>query len=190
MKMIRERNSTSMLALGLILVAVLACNLLNETDKANKLVDEGNAAAQDGKKFLTEAEEKRQAMMTALPDIKSAEEPVAARGLAKDAIAAYDKARAKCNEAANKYEEASKLKINAKFKEYLTLKAKEYKTRAELMETAKGTPQALIDSSGPSMFIAKAKENDAKVSKLVKEADDLGAQAEKVHKENKGIFRS
>ena len=87
MKMIRKRNSTSMLALALILVAVLACNLLNETDKANKLVDEGNAAVQDGRKFLTEAEEKRQAMMTALPDIKSAEEPVAARGLAKDAIA-------------------------------------------------------------------------------------------------------
>ena len=190
MKMISGRNSTSILALMLIAVAVLACNLFNETDKANKLVDEGNTAVLDAKKFATEADEKRQEMMNALPDVKSEAEPTAARSLAKDVIAAYDKVRAKFNEAANKYDEASKLKINEKFKEYLTLKAKEYKTRAEVMEAAKGTPEGLIDSSGPAMFMTKAKESDAKVAKLLKEAEDLAAQADKIQKANKDVFKS
>jgi hypothetical protein len=113
-----------------------------------------------------------------------------ARTVAKEAIAEYEQAKQKCTEAANKYEEASKLKVNDKFKEYLTLKAKEYKLRAELMETAKGTPQALIDSENQASFTSKAKAINEKVDKLSKEADDLGAQADKIRNENKGIFKS
>src|SRR6266403_1423941 len=112
-----------------------------------------------------------------------------ARTLAKEAIAAYDKAEDKCKEAAKKYDEASKLKISDKFKEYLGLKTKEYNKRAELVEASKGTPQALLDSENRSSFITRAQANNEKVAQLAKEAEDLAAQATKIEKDNPNMFK-
>jgi hypothetical protein len=184
MKMNNQRYSNAVMALLVLVVAVLACSSGDETAKANKLVDEGNAAVQEAKKFVTEAEEKKQKMLqTKVAQLADA------RATAKEAIAAYDKAREKCKEASKKYEEASKLKIKDKFKEYLALKVKEYDKRAELVETAKGTPQALIDSKSRSSFIAMANANNERVDRLTKEADDLAAQADKLQKDNPDIFK-
>jgi hypothetical protein len=185
-KMVSRRHSSTLMALMLLVAAVLACSSGKETDKANKLVDEGNAAVQEGKKFVTEAEEKKSKMIVQIDASELAE----AQTLAKEAIAAYDKAAAKCKEAARKYEEASKLKISDKFKEYLGIKVKEYDKRAELIEAAKGTPQALIDSEDKDSFITRAKANNEKVDKLSKEADDLATQASKMEKDNPDMFKN
>ena len=180
-------HSSMFMALVLLVAAVLACSgsIGNETEKANKLVTEGNAAVQEGNKFVKEAEEKKEQMLqTKISEIAEA------RTLAKEAIAAYDKAEDKCKEAAKKYEEASKLRINDKFKEYLTLKGKEYNKRAEVVETAKGTPQALIDSENQKSFITRAKANNDKVDALGKEADEFASQSDKLEKNNPDIFKS
>src|SRR6266576_1469185 len=145
------------MAFILLIAAVLACNSGNETEKANKLVDEGNTAVQDAKKNLTEAEQLKQKML--VTDVSHLDD---ARSTAKESIAAYEKAEAKCKEAASKYDEASRLKLNEKFKEYLTLKVKEYNKRAELVHTAKGVPQALIDSESREGWISKANSVNAK----------------------------
>jgi sucrose-6-phosphate hydrolase SacC (GH32 family) len=184
MKMNNQRYSTTVMALLLLVVAVLACSSGDETEKANKLVDEGNAAVQEAKKHVTEAEEKKQKMLqTPVAELEDA------RATAKEAIAAYDKAKEQCKEASKKYEEASKLKVKDKFKEYLLIKMKEFDKRAELVETAKGTPQALIDSESRSSFISLANANNERVDRLSKEADDLAAQADKFQKDNPDIFK-
>jgi hypothetical protein len=179
-----QRHSNALMALLFLVAAVLACSSGDETAQANKLVDEGNTAVQEAKKFVTEAEEKKQKMLNT---------PVAlladARVTAQETIASYEKAKQKCKEASKKYEEASKLKIKDKFKEYLTVKVKEYDKRAELVETAKGTPQALIDSKTRSAFIGMAKANNERVARLSKEADDLAAQADKLQKDNPDMFK-
>ena len=113
-----------------------------------------------------------------------------ARVTAAEAIAAYDKAAEKCKEAAQKYDEASRLSISDKFKEYLILKVKEYNKRAEMVATAKGTPQALIESTNRSSFVIRANSNNNKVDQLYKEAEDIGAQADKLQKDNPNIFKS
>lgn len=180
-------HSSMFMALALLVAAVLACSgsIGNQTDKANKLVTEGNAAVQEAQKFVAVAEEKKDQMLqTKISEIEEA------RTLAKEAITAYDKAEDKCKEAAKKYEEASKLRINDKFKEYLTLKVKEYNKRAEVVETAKGTPQALIDSEDQESFITRAKANNEKVDALGKEAEEFASQSAKLEKENPDIFKS
>ena len=171
-------------ALFLLVAAVLACSSGNETEKANKLGDEGNAAVEEGKKFYVDAEAKKQQMLET-----KVSQLAEARTLAKEAIAAYDKAEDKCKEAAKKYDEASKLKISDKFKEYLGLKTKEYNKRAELVEAAKGTPQALIDSESRTSFISRANANNDKVAKLIKEADELAGQAKKIEADNPDMFK-
>lgn len=185
--MIKKNYPLGMLiALFLLIAAVLACSSGgNDTEKANKLVDEGNSAVQEAKKDLTEAEQLKQKMLTT--DVSHLAD---ARSTAKEAIAAYEKAEAKCKAAAAKYDEASRLKLNDKFKEYLALKVKEYNKRAELVQTAKGVPQALIDSESRQGWVAKANSVNAKVTELSKEADDLGAQADKIQKDNPDIFKS
>ena len=173
-------------ALAMLITVVLACSSGgNETEKANKLVDDGNAAVQDAKKSITEAEDLKQKMLRT--DVSQLAE---ARSTAKDAIAAYEKAEAKCKEAAAKYDEASRMKLNDKFKEYLALKVKEYNKRAEMVAMAKGVPQALIDSESREGWINKANDINAKVDKLRGDADDIGAQADKIQKDNPDIFKS
>lgn len=180
-------RTNSLIALFLLAMAVLACKNTGagkDTDKANKLVNEGNAAVQEAKKHLTDAEEKKTKMM-ATPVARLAE----ARVIAASAIADYDRANEKAKEAAGKYDEASRLQINEKFRDYLVLKAKEYNKRADLVATAKDTPQALIESTNKSSFANRVTSNNAKVDALRKEADDLAAQADKLVKDNPNIFK-
>jgi hypothetical protein len=177
----------SLTALFLLVFVILACRNAttpNETDTANKLVDEGNAAVQEAKKAVSDAEAKKDQMMKT--DLRRLAE---ARVRAAEAIAAYDKAAEKCKAAASKYDEASRLQISDKFKQYLMLKAKEYNKRAEMVEAAKGTPQALIESTNRSSFVIRANSNNAKVDQLYKDAEDIGAQAEKLQKDNPNIFK-
>lgn len=186
MKMNNQRNSTAVMAMLLLVAVVLACNKTggDETEKANNLVTEGNAAVQEAKQYVTEAGEKLDKMLkTPVAKLKEA------RATAAEAIAAYDKAKGKCKEASKKFEEASKLKVKDKFKEYLTLKVKEFDKRAELVETAKGTPQALIDAKNRVSFVSVANANNERVDRLTKEADDLAAQAAKVQKDNPDSFK-
>jgi tetraacyldisaccharide-1-P 4'-kinase len=186
MKMNNPRTN-GLIALFLLAVAVLACKsggAGKDTDKANKLVNEGNAAVQEAKKYLTDAEEKKTKMMTT-PLSRLAE----ARVIAAGAIADYDRANEKAKQAAGKYDEASRLQINEKFRDYLVLKAKEYNKRADLVATAKDTPQALIESTNKSSFANRVTSNNAKVDALRKEADDLAAQADKLVKDNPNIFK-
>ncbi len=180
------RLSSSLLALFFLVVAALACGgSSNETEQANKLVDQGNAAVQDAKKFVADAEAKKDEMLKT--DVSRLAQ---ARVTAGEAIAAYDKAKEKCKEAAQKYDEASRMQISDKFKEYLVLKSKEWNKRAEMIETAKDTPQALIDSTNRSSFINRANANNEKVTKLNKEADDFAGQADKLQKDNPTMFKS
>jgi len=181
------RYFSSHVAFVLLIAAIWACGSStapSETDQANKLVDEGNAAVTDAKKFVSDAEGKKDQMMKT--DIRRLAE---ARVRAAEAIAAYDKAAEKCKEAAQKYDQASRLQISDKFKQYLILKVKEYNKRAEMVEAAKGTPQALIESTNRSSFVIRANSNNSKVDQLYKEAEDIGAQAEKLQKDNPDIFK-
>jgi hypothetical protein len=179
---------SSHVAFVLLIAVIWACgNSTNTTDdlaKANKLVDEGNAAVDQVKKFFEEADTKKEQMMHT--DRRHVAE---ARVLAAGSVAAYDKAAEKCKEAASKFDEASRLQISDKFKQYLILKTKEFNKRAELMTAGKDTPQALIESTNWSSFANRANSNQTKVEGLLKEANALGEQADKIQKDNPDIFK-
>ena len=182
------RYFNSHIAFILLIAAIWACGSSTsntaDTDKANKLVDEGNAAVEQVKKLVGDAEAKKDEMMRT--DVRRLAE---ARARAAESIAAYDQAAAKCKEAASKFDEASRLNVSDKFKQYLVLKTKEFNKRAELMQAAKDTPQALIESTNRSSFQNRVASNQSKINQLYKEAEDLGAQADKIYKDNPDIFK-
>jgi hypothetical protein len=181
----RMNLAGTMIAVGILLAIGLACSgTSDETEKANGLVNDGNAAVTDGKKSLNDATEKVTTMMGT--DVKHLAE---ARTLANEAIRLYDQAADKCKAAASKYDEASKLKIDDKFKDYLAAKVKEYNKRAELVETLKSVPQALIDAQSKDAFTSRANAANQKAEAISKEADDLAAQADKIQKDNPSSFK-
>jgi len=47
----------------------------------------------------------------------------------------------------------------------------------------------LIESTNRSSFVIRANSNNSKVDQLFKEAEDIGAQAEKLQKDNPDIFK-
>ena len=59
-----------------------------------------------------------------------------------------------------------------------------------MVTTAKGVPQALIESESREGWVNKANDVNTKVDKLRGEADDIGAQADKIQKDNPDIFKS
>jgi uncharacterized coiled-coil DUF342 family protein len=175
-------RSYAVLAMMCLLTFALACNLGDETDKANKLIEEGNAAITEGDKIFNEANNK----LTALDPTADKDK---AKAAAQEVADGFDKAAAKAREAAKKFDEASKLKVDEKFKEYLSLKSKEFGKKADQVEAAKGLPKAAIDSTDEATLNSKVAEINERIEKLDKEWKDLAAQAEKVREENKDKFQ-
>lgn len=159
-----QKKRNALLTLGLMLAFVLACSAFgDETEKANKLVGEGNAAITEGNKLATEAD----------------------KANAQAAIDTLTKAGEKYREASKKFDEASKLKIGDPFKEYLTLKSQEFAKRAEIMEVAKKNSQSILDNPDVETIGEKLQQNKEQIEKLEKEAKDFEAKAEKIRSENK-----
>jgi len=183
------RYFSSHVAFVLLIAAIWACGSSSsskpsDTDKANKLVDEGNAAVDQMKTFVHEAEAKRDEMMRT--DLRRLAD---ARARAAEAIAAYDQATAKCKEAGSKFDEASRLNVADKFKQYLILKTKEFTKRVELIQVARDTPQALIESTNRSSFQNRVASNKSKFDQLLKEVEDLSALADKMYRDNPDLFK-
>ena len=108
---------------------------------------------------------------------------------AKAIIANLEKARDGYTDAGNKFLEASKLKLQDKFKEYLDAKGQEMKKRGEMTGALIAEPQALIDSNNHTDYEKKASDATAKFQGLKKEADDLESKANKIYEENKSLFK-
>ncbi|HEV2913098.1 MAG TPA: hypothetical protein VGX92_07270 [Pyrinomonadaceae bacterium] len=185
-----KRNAS--LAVALLIGFVLACNSVgggDETDKANKLVAEANTAIEAGNKAAIEAGRKNDRIFDEIKSSSFDEDKERLSATAKEAISGFTQSAERFREAARKFEEASKLKINDKFKEYLVLKSQEFNKNAEQVEAAKLMPQAVLDSEDAETLSQKVRENKARYDKLEKEAKELADKAEKVRAENKDKFQ-
>src|SRR4051794_30629521 len=98
MRTTMQKNSAGMLMAVLItLVVGVACSALNdETEKANKLVDEGNAAIAETTKLMTDAQGK----MSSMTDTKQVTQSTK---IAPEVIQLFDQAEEKCKTAAAKF---------------------------------------------------------------------------------------
>ena len=115
------------------------------------------------------------------PSVNATDEPC---------IADLEKARDGYKEAGSKFEEASKLDVKDKFKEYLSVKSKEMNKRSELTSALMDEPKALIDSKGPDEYKKKVNQVVAKVTTLKKDAEELAGKADKIFEENKDLFKA
>jgi hypothetical protein len=186
MRKVRVLGLSCLLTLALGFAA--ACNMY-ETDKANKLVDAANVSIKDANDKSQSGTTKLQALETAVPEIEDEQALEKWRGEAKNIIAELEKARDGYKDAGGKFTDASKLKLQDKFKEYLDAKGKEMTKRGEMVDALIGEPRAFIDSTNREDYQKKSADVTTKYQSLKKEADDLEAKAVKIYEENKSIFK-
>jgi hypothetical protein len=183
-------KKTILLTMILVVAGLLSACTLYETDKANKFVDEANVAITDANDKIGKGNGKLVELEKAVPDIESDEDLEKARAIAKESIPMLETARDQYKTASDKFDAASKLKLQDKFKEYLDLKAKEMKKRSEIAEQMLGEPQALIKSDSKEAYQKLVDDLVAKVKVLRTDAEDLAVKAEKITAENKDIFKT
>jgi len=183
----RIKTNRLMLCITLLLVAFAAACM--ETGKANQLIDAGNAAITEGNKLLEEANAKGEKAGRLFKEEQSDAEKAEMASTAKTAIDSYEKSAAKYREAAAKFDEASKLKLNDKLKEYLTAKSQSFTKSAEIADAKKSDCKSLLDGDDAATIVKKVTDNQERISKLGKEVADLDEKANKIQQDNKDIFR-
>jgi hypothetical protein len=166
----------------------MACSS-DETQKANKLVDDANDTVKIANKNSEDGLAKIYSMEAMLPRIKNQNDLNAARSVANECISILNKAKDGYTEAANKLGDASKMSINDKFKEYLGLRSQEMSKRSEAMDTAIREPQALIQTDSVSEYTFKVKSITDNFKGLQQAADDLAKKADKLQEENKDAIK-
>jgi hypothetical protein len=184
------KNLTAILAVLMLVFAGLACSG-DETDKANALVDEANKFITEGNKNVDDADKKGKEFDTMVDQAEGSKEDqdkITEFGN-KELIPLYDKMKDNFQKAGEKFDAASKLKVNDKFKEYLDTKAAEFKKRADYAESLKAIPKTLTTSKSKEEYNEAVKKDVENSQKLLKEAQDLGEKAKKVQNDNPTIFK-
>lgn len=177
----------------LVVVALSMCVFMtacDETEKANKLVDTANTAIKDANDKYERGTNNLIDVEKAIPQMGGEADLERLRSKAKDIISDLEKARDSYKDAGSKFEEASKLELKPKFKEYLDFKSKEMHKRSDLASSLMEEPKALIDSDSPSQYQNKVNVIIGKVTVLKKDADEMAGKADKIFEENKDLFKS
>lgn len=188
--MYSQTKRNALLTILVMLAFVLACNSFSDkTEEANKLVADGNTAIEEGNKLATDASAKNDKIFDEVTTENFEADKEKLSGTAKEAVDGMTRSAEKFREASKKFDEAGKLKVGDKFKEYLTLKSQEFTKRAEQMDAAKKNAQAFLDSADAASLMEKIKENKPQLEKLNKEAKDLEAKADKIRSENKDLIK-
>lgn len=183
------KNSKGIVGLVMVLFAVLACSDA-ELEKANLLVDEANKFITIGNENAEKADKKYIEYTEKVKAIETEDDLENARKFGKELFPLYDAMNENFKKAGEKFEEASKLKINNTFKEYLEAKGKEFKLRAEHALEMKKIPQALIDSKSKGRYEDENNKIIEKANKLWKEFKELDEKAEKIRKDNPTVFKN
>lgn len=180
----------SALYLVLLTLAVAAFSVSCATSKANKFIDEGNAAVKEGEALAMEADTKITALAGNLDKFPENREEL--KTTAQEILDRLDKSIAKLRLAAGKFDEGSKTNLDAPLKEYLSLKSQEFSKHAEHLDTLKGIPNAVMDASieDRAALDERFTQIKDKVEKLEKDWTDLAERANKIQEANKDKFKS
>ncbi len=183
------KNITAILAILMVIFAGLACSG-DDTEKANALVAEANKAIVEGNNNFDQVKTKGGEFDQKVKEAQTEDEKNSAVDFGnKELMPLYNSMSDNFQKAGDKFDEASKLKLNEKFKEYLAAKAAEFKKRAELANAFKAIPKILSDSKNKNDYKEESAKIVEKVQKLSKEAQELADKATKIADDNPTVIK-
>lgn len=185
----REKNGTSGAAIAIVLLAslALACGALknlggNSLAEANKFVQEANSELKAIDQIAEDNEEK----VSALDKADKAGEAAEVKRLLDDLMKAIDEGLKHGEVAADKLDKASKLNVDDKYKEYLSLKSQSLRKQIEAFKERKEAARIMRDNydNPDKTAMQKAKDDfkkkNANFKKLLGEAKDLSRKADDI----------
>jgi len=184
-------KSKSIIWLVLLLVVGIGAACDGQTDEANKLVDEGNAIVKKSNDISAKAADSLNALMgekmTQAEDLEQYK--TANKAKFDEVVSLYEQLDKSGTEAAAKFEQASKLNTDAKFKEYAAAKAQEFKKRAEIDRVSATFVKSFLAEKDAEKADRQVADYNKKNADMIKEADGLMAKADQIVKDNPGVFK-
>jgi outer membrane murein-binding lipoprotein Lpp len=155
---------------------------LKEANKLETEADALSAKVDDAYKQVAQKDEEINAAKKDKARIKK---------LSDEEVALYDGAAKDARDAADKYEQASKLKVDAKYQEYLNLRGQYMRKHGAHLAALKDLIAARLEVASKPTKASRDKQTEAKArsERLKKEVDELKAQADKIQKENGDKFK-
>lgn len=188
-----ELKNNIRLVLSLLLVSfALACGLGEQIDEANKFADEGNVLVQQG----NESETKSDKLFTELlgDNLTKTKDVEAYKKVNKskfdEVISLKEQSIKLKTEAADKFDRASKLQVDDKFKEYLGVKVQEFRKRIEADKLAASICKLFLEAKDLNTWNKGIEDYNTKNAELIKEAEDLSKKADQISKDNPTVFKS
>ncbi len=183
------KNINGLTAILVLILIGLACSDGMETEKANGIIAEANKFITTANENVEKSSKKYEEYVKKVDGIKSNDEVDKVRDFGKELFPLYDAMSENFKKASEKFDEASKLKVNPKYKEYLETKAKEMKLRSDFSAELKKIPQALIDTKTKQDYEKERDKINENIKKMTAEAKELGDKADKIQKDNPDVIK-
>ncbi|HEX8774722.1 MAG TPA: hypothetical protein VF735_14215 [Pyrinomonadaceae bacterium] len=155
--------------------------VLKEANKLEGEADALSAKVDDAYKQVAQKDEEINAATKDKARIKK---------LSDEELALYDQATKDARDAADKYEQASKLKVDAKYQEYLNVRGQYMRKHGAHIAALKELVVARLEAKPGKASRDKQAEAKTRSERLKKEMDELKAQTEKLQKENGDKFKA
>jgi hypothetical protein len=188
--MMLRKNSTIWITvlMGLVILG-LACDA--QMDEANKLINEANPLIDKSKPLSEKARNQINDLMgskmTQAEDIDQYKTDNKTKF--DEIVSLSEQCEKNFSEAAGKFEQAATKKLDEKFKEYVGLKAQEFKKDAEKHKMTAAFLKAFLAEKDAAKADQSIADYNKKNDDLMKEANDLDAKAEKIVKDNPSLFK-
>jgi len=185
------RKLAYILPLIVLFLLTPGCKYFTKTEDtqlkdANKLANEADALATKVDDSYREAAQKDDEINAAKKD------KARIKKLSDEQVTLYDQATTDARESADKYDQASKLKVDAKYVEYLNVRAQYMRKHGAHLAGLKDLAAARLEAANKPGKASRDKQTEAKkrAERLKKEVDDLKAQADKLQKEIGDKFKT
>jgi predicted small secreted protein/Mg2+ and Co2+ transporter CorA len=189
----RERSRALLIALVLLVSLTLpSCQALRklggggDIDEANQLNQSAGEDIREIERIVQENKNREAELTRAL----NANDYAAAKRIMDDSVKAIDKGLEKGQSAAERFDKASKLDVDATIKEYLSLRAQSVNKAIEAFKELRRGIITLRDATGSTDSVAteKAKneiqQSSEQFDKLINEAERLERQADDIARRN------
>jgi DNA replicative helicase MCM subunit Mcm2 (Cdc46/Mcm family) len=191
----RKEHHNAALALIVLAALALACGALkgigDQTDEANKLVQTTNKDLEAIDRIINENKDKELQLTRAL----NADDIEGAKRILDDSIKAIDSGLEYGQSAADSSERASMMKIDEKFKDYLSLKSQAIRKRVDAFKSLRDAAVILRNNLGSTDAEASRKAREDYLAALnnyktlVADAKTLDREADDIARRNPGKIR-
>lgn len=183
------------ISIGFLVILVVglsaSCGLLDQTQDANKLVGEANVLiAQDNKKMLELNNLFGELLGANLITVKDLEVYKKTNQARFDQLTAMSGELEKSgDDTSAKFEQASKFKLNEKYKQYLELKAQEHKKRTDAVRLVAPLVKNFLETKDVNEINRQLDEFNKKSGAFDDEARALMNESDKIVRENPTLIR-